>query len=134
MSQTIEVDDEVYARLQAEAQALVNTLLNSALRRKFGLPSAPASTAVKPPTADLTEKTQKVLIYIQAAGGAGTPPARAAGPGALVQWLRALHAGQAYFAGASPPPNGQAGAVRSDRRLIPRRQLALRTLKAEGGT
>jgi hypothetical protein len=72
MSQTIGVDDEVYARLQAEAQPFVDTP-NSVLRRKFGLPSAPVSTAVRTPTANLTEKAQKVLVYIQAAGGPVRP-------------------------------------------------------------
>jgi hypothetical protein len=72
MSQAIGVDDEVYAQLQAEAQPFVDTP-NSVLRRKFGLPSAPVRTAVKPPPGYLTEKAQKVLAYIQAAGGPVRP-------------------------------------------------------------
>ncbi len=72
MSPTIRVDDEVYARLQAEAKPFVDTP-NSVLRRLLGLPSAPADTTAKLPMTQLTEKAQKVLAYLQAAGGPVRP-------------------------------------------------------------
>lgn len=72
MSPTIRIDHEVYARLQAAGEPFVDTP-NSVLRRLLGLPGAPGGTHAEPPTTHLTEKAQKVLAYLQAAGGPVRP-------------------------------------------------------------
>lgn len=60
MAPTIRVDDEVYAALQAEAQAFVDTP-NTVLRRKLGLAPEAAMTTGNTPTHYVTGRVGKLL-------------------------------------------------------------------------
>lgn len=63
MAPTIRVDDEVYAALQAEAKAFVDTP-NTVLRRKFGLEAEAAGSTAS--AAPMTQGGGRMWVLLQA--------------------------------------------------------------------